>query len=129
MNALLVDTNVLIDVFLGDRDAARTLSAYDRILVCTTVLGEYKAGVDPATKSGREFLGKLEEFLEDPAVRTVGGTENTADYYARVYRTLKANGTPIPQNDIWIASFALEHAATLFSRDTHFAGVPMLKLA
>ena len=27
------------------------------------------------------------------------------------------------------SAFAFEHAATLFSRDTRFAGVPMLKLA
>lgn len=129
MNVLLVDTNVLIAAFLGDREAARTISAYDRILVCTTVLGEYKAGVDPATKAGRRFLSELESFLDDPAVRMVGGTETTADYYGRVYRALKAQGTPIPQNDLWIAAFALEHAATLFSRDVHFARIPMLKTA
>ena len=129
MNALLVDTNVLIAAFLGDRGAARTMSAYDRILVCTTVLGEYKAGVDPATKAGRKFLAELESFLDDPAVTLVGGTESTADYYGRVYRALKAQGMPIPQNDLWIAAFALEHSATLFSRDAHFARIPMLKTA
>ncbi len=127
MNALLVDTNVLIDSFLGDRAAAAAMASYDRVLVCTTVLGEYKAGIQPSTKAGRQFQSRIEEFLDDPAVQVIGGTETTSDYYARIYRELKAKGSPIPQNDMWIAAFALEHAATLLSRDTHFSAIPMLK--
>lgn len=127
MNTLLVDTNVLIDAFLGDHAAASTMAAYDRVLVCSTVLGEYKAGIRPNTKSGTLFQSRIEEFLDDAAVQFVGGTETTSDYYARIYRELKAKGNPIPQNDMWIAAFALEHSATLLSKDTHFNAIPMLK--
>ena len=127
MNAVLVDTNVIIDAFLGDRAAAAAMASYDRVIVCTTVLGEYKAGIQPNTKSGANFQSRMEDFLDDPAVQVIGGTETTSDYYARIYRELKAKGKPIPQNDMWIAAFALEHAATLLSRDTHFSEIPMLK--
>ena len=128
MNALLPDTNVLIDFFKGDAAAAGTIASFDRILLCTTVLGEYKAGIDCTTKAGRAYAVKLAAFMEDPAVRVVGGTVITADYYARVFQELKRKGSPIPQNDLWIAAFALEHSATLFSHDTHFSDIPMLKL-
>ncbi len=39
---------------------------------------------------------------------------------------LRAQGTPIPENDIWIAALARQHTLRLVSRDTHFDGVPGL---
>ena len=71
----------------------------------------------------------LDEFLDDPAVAIVPCTDETADYYARIFRTLKGNGTPLPTNDMWIAAAALEHGAAVLSSDGHFSHVPMLKLA
>ena len=35
-------------------------------------------------------------------------------------------GTPIPQNDMWIAASALEHGADIATTDEHFRLVPML---
>ena len=36
------------------------------------------------------------------------------------------NGTPIPQNDMWIADCAMEAGAMLISSDDHFASIPLL---
>jgi tRNA(fMet)-specific endonuclease VapC len=33
---------------------------------------------------------------------------------------LKQQGTPIPENDIWISALALQYELTLVSRDQHF---------
>ena len=33
---------------------------------------------------------------------------------------LKKNGTPIPENDIWIAALVKEYSLPLLSRDSHF---------
>ena len=33
-------------------------------------------------------------------------------------------GTPIPENDIWIAALALEHQQQVLSNDRHFDLVP-----
>ncbi|MEO5958497.1 MAG: PIN domain-containing protein [Opitutaceae bacterium] len=35
-------------------------------------------------------------------------------------------GTPIPENDLWIAAVALEHGLPVATRDIHFARVPGL---
>ena len=129
MNAAVIDTNVLIDCFQGGGGAADAISDYDRILVCPAVIGEFKAGIDTGTKRGRKAQGRLDEFLDDPAVEIVPCTDETAEYYARIYRALKENGTPLPTNDIWIASAALEHGATVLSGDGHFSRGPMLKVA
>lgn len=129
MNSAVIDTNVLIDCFRYEQGVSAKVSEYDRILVCPAVIAEFKAGIGTETKKGRKAKERLDEFLDDPAVVVVPFTYETADYYARIYRVLRDNGTPIPTNDIWIAASALEHGATVISGDVHFSFVPMLKLA
>ena len=129
MNSAVIDTNILINCFQRERGAVDAMSDYDRILVCPAVLGEFKAGIDISTKRGKKAKRLLDEFLDDPAVAIIPCTDETADYYARIYTALKANGTPLPTNDIWIAASALEHGASVLSEDSHFSYVPMLKLA
>jgi len=43
----------------------------------------------------------------------------TADYYALIFKRLKAKGRPIPTNDIWIAANAMKHGLALYSFDSH----------
>ena len=40
---------------------------------------------------------------------------------------MKEKGTPIPQNDLWIAACAVDAGAAVFSLDRHFAHVPLLE--
>ena len=128
MNAAVIDTNVLINCFQRNQGASAAVSNYDRILICPAVLGEFKAGIDVETKRGKKAKERLAEFLDDPAVSIVPCTEDTADYYAMIYKVLRENGTPLPTNDMWIAASAIEHCATVLSGDGHFAKIPMLKL-
>ena len=129
MNAAVIDTNVLIECFQNNQSISEAISLDDRILICPAVLGEFKAGIDVNTRRGKKVKALLDEFLDDPAVAIVPCTDETADYYARIFRTLKDNGTPLPTNDMWIAAAALEHGAAVLSSDGHFSHVPMLKLA
>jgi tRNA(fMet)-specific endonuclease VapC len=46
--------------------------------------------------------------------------------YAEVYRQLRAAGTPVPTNDLWIAALVLQHGLVLCTRDTHFARIAQL---
>ena len=126
MKPLLLDTNVLIKFFRSDQRIAHIISAYEKIVLPTVVIGEYMAGVDPKTAGGQRQIEVLTAFLDSPAVKTFPVTEDIASVYARLFRALKANGTPIPQNDMWIAASALEHAADLATHDEHFQHVPML---
>ena len=128
MKPLLLDTNVLIKFLRGDRKIAKVVSTYEEILVPTVVFGEYKAGVAGETAAGRQQISVLEMFLDSPAVKVVEVTEDIANAYARVFRVLKAKGTPIPQNDLWIAACAVDSAAVVYSLDEHFGAVPLLEL-
>jgi len=53
-------------------------------------------------------------------------TARTAAEYGRIKAALKATGTPLPENDVWIAAFAIERSLPLATRDAHFAHVPGL---
>ncbi len=52
--------------------------------------------------------------------------EDTSEFYAEILNNLREIGRPVPTNDIWIASVALQHGLKLFSKDQHFKYVPGL---
>lgn len=56
-------------------------------------------------------------------------TRETTEQYARLFVQLKRAGTPVPDNDLWIAALVLEHDLTLITRDGHFERVPQLRRA
>ena len=126
MNALLPDTNVILRLFRGDEQVAANISRFDKIIVPPAVIGECKMGVEPDTRRGKAQQRQLDAFLDSEHVEVVPATEATTDYYAAIYRELKARGKPIPTNDIWIAASAIEHHAALYSLDAHFRQIPML---
>ncbi len=128
MKPLLLDTNVLIRFFRSDRKIADIISTFEKIVIPTVVLGEFKSSVDPLTAGGKRQLEVLDAFLDSPSVDIIPVTEDVSSAYARIFRTLKANGTPIPQNDIWIAACAMDAGATLISSDSHFAKIPLLDI-
>lgn len=53
-------------------------------------------------------------------VRILPVTAQTAVCYAEIRGKLKKAGTPIPENDIWIAALAKEHALPILTGDFHF---------
>ena len=52
----------------------------------------------------------------------------TAQQYGEIKAELRQQGTPIPDNDIWIAASAIQHSLTLVThRDVHFDEVSDLQ--
>ncbi|MDQ0639497.1 putative nucleic acid-binding protein [Pedobacter sp. W3I1] len=52
---------------------------------------------------------------------------DTAIVYGKIKAGLRKKGTPIPENDIWIASSAVQHKLKLSTRDKHFLQITGLK--
>lgn len=50
-------------------------------------------------------------------------------HIANTLKKLLKKGTPIPENDIWIAATALQHQLPLYTHDKHFKEVEDLQLA
>ncbi len=120
-----VDTNRLIDLLRGDAQLAERLGACDEVWVPLMVLGEIKAGFHGGTQRHRnEAL--LQRFLAKATVSVLLPGRETAEHYARIFVQLKRAGTPVPDNDLWIAALALEHDLTLITRDRHFERISQL---
>lgn len=122
-----VDTNRLTDLLRGDARLAERLGACDEVWIPLMVLGELKAGFQGGTQRLRnEAL--LQRFLAKATVSVLLPGRETAEHYARIFVQLKRAGTPVPDNDLWIAALALEHDLLLITRDRHFKRIPQLPL-
>ncbi len=120
-----LDTNRLTDLFQGDAKLAQWLGTREEVWLPLFVLGEIKAGFRGGTQhSKNEIL--LQKLLNKTTVRILLPTLETTEYYARLFVQLKRAGTPIPDNDLWIAALVLEHNLILVTRDRHFNRIPQL---
>ena len=128
MKPLVLDTNVLIRFLERGGDYAETFSKFDRLLIPAAVDGEYRAGIDVATNSGLRRQKAIDALLGSSAVEYVLVDCEVSSEYAKVFRQLQKRGTPIPQNDIWIAATALVRHAPLCTLDDHFKNVEELEL-
>jgi tRNA(fMet)-specific endonuclease VapC len=123
-----LDTNRLTDLFRGDIKLAERLGVCDEVWIPLTVLGEIKAGFyGGVQREGNEIL--LQQLLAKTNAALLMPGRETAEHYARLFVQLKRAGTPIPDNDLWIAALALEHDLVLITRDRHFESVPQLPRA
>ena len=122
-NRVLLDTNVVIALFGGDATVQSRLAAAPEAFVPATVIGELYYG---ARNSGRvqDNLRRVDEFAAFSAVLTCDAA--TAAEYGEMKAALRTKGTPIPENDIWIAAVARQYGLTLVSRDEHFTHVDRL---
>jgi len=122
---MAIDTNRYRDFCDAHEDAVARFRTADRIYIPFTVLAELRAGFECGTLA-RKNESALSTFLNSPRVTILMANEQTTFHYARIYRQLRDQGTPIPTNDIWIASLVQQHNLQLFSRDKHFDVLPQL---
>jgi tRNA(fMet)-specific endonuclease VapC len=120
-----LDTNRLTDLFQGDAKLADRLGECDEVWLPLIVLAEIKAGFYGGSQQHRNEI-LLQKFLATPTVGVLVPARETAERYARLFVQLKRAGTPIPDNDIWIAALVLEHDLLLVTRDSHFTQIPQL---
>ena len=120
-----LDTNRLVDLFRGDAELAERLGACEEVWIPLFVLAEIKAGFYGGSQQGHnEAL--LRRLLNKPTVDVLLPGRETAEHYARLFVQLKRAGTPIPNNDVWIAALVLERELVLVTRDEHFQRIPQL---
>ena len=89
------------------------------------VLAELRAGFSCGTLAHQNER-VLSLFLDRERVDMLLADEQTTFHYGRLYAQLRKQGTPIPTNDLWIASLVVQHRLTLFTRDDHFRNLPQI---
>ena len=120
-----LDTNRLTDLFQGDAALAERLGMCDEVWIPLVVLAEIKAGFLGGTERHRNEI-LLRKLLSKTTVGVLLPDRETAEHYARLFVQLKRAGTPVPDNDLWIAALALQHDLLLITRDKHFKSIPQL---
>lgn len=119
----LLDTNIVIAALASDAGVLARIDDADEYFISIVVLGELLYG---ALNSNRVDANVrcLRGFVDH--VGALGCDEVTAEVYGRIKADLRQQGTPIPENDIWIAASALQHSLTLVTRDVHFDKIQSL---
>jgi predicted nucleic acid-binding protein len=121
-----LDTNRLTDLFQGDAALAAFLGTCDEVWIPFVVLGEMKAGFYGGIRQTQnEAL--LSNLLSRETVGILYAGRETTEQYARLFVQLKRSGTPVPDNDLWIAAVAIEHDLAVITRDRHFDKLPQLR--
>lgn len=121
---MILDTNALSAFLKEDRAVLRYVDDADAFCIPVIVLGEYRHGLS-GSRDRAELTAKLDALIADATVLTVD--EFTTRVYAAVRAELKSAGTPIPENDVWIAALVRQHHMPLLTRDRHFDQVAQLE--
>ena len=122
MSRFCIDTSGYSQFKRGHQEVAEMLDAASYVAVPSIVIGELWIGFLGGARV-RENELELSQFLEHRVVEEVPVDRDVARIYAEIVRTLKAKGTPLPTNDIWIAASAARVGATVLTFDDHFRAV------
>ena len=121
----LLDTNVVIEIFQGKQHVLDRLNQIKNIFIPSLVLGELYYGAFKSARA-KENVVRINEFALKSEILSCD--QHTGKIYGEIKADLKLIGRPIPENDIWIASIALQNGLTLLTRDSHFNHVPGLSV-
>lgn len=127
MKKILLDTNAYARYLTGDETIFTSLGQADAVYMSIFVLGELYAGFKGGSKEV-ENIEILSQFLSKPTVSVLKATQETAEIFGMVKDNLKKAGTPLPINDVWIASHTIETGSTVITYDRHFKKIAGLRI-
>jgi tRNA(fMet)-specific endonuclease VapC len=116
----LLDTNIVIACLKRDWAVRSRWQMLSNLYLPLTALGELYYGAYKAVRHDH-VLTEIHDLLR--VVILLTPTHTTAKYYGQIKAELAGAGTPIPQNDIWIAALAKKYQLPLATRDRHFKQV------
>ena len=120
-----LDTNAYSDFMRGRDNRVRVVRAARSIVLPVIVLGELRAGFVTGHRESAN-AANLQRFLASPRVSVLSPDEQTAHHYAQLHAQLRERGAPIPTNDLWIASLAVQHDLVVCTSDRHFRNLPQV---
>ena len=127
MKWILLDTNAYSAYRRGNSEVLEALGRAERVFMSVFVLGELLYGF----RGGNRYVQnrrELSAFLDKPSVFVATATDDTSEQFAVTKEALRQAGTPLPMNDVWIASHCLQLGATMVTLDGHFGNVPGLRV-
>ena len=116
----------LIDPRVEERNKARL--ALDPLLEPVVPCIAYGEAWEGLARGRPEKTAKKRKIFEEAIgpLRVLWLDQDTLHRYQDLFWDLSRQGTPIPSNDVWIASLCLQHDAVLITQDADFKNVPGL---
>lgn len=121
---MILDTNAVSDFLDGHPGVIQLLNEATKIYIPVIVLGEYRFGLR-GSRLRKAMESQFEAFAKCCTVLDI--SETTTRTYATIRHQLKKAGTPIPENDVWIAALAKQHRLPILSNDKHFDTVSSIE--
>lgn len=120
-----LDTNVAIDLLNGNVEILLNYEKFTSLYLPVTVCGELLYGAINSNNSKKNLI-KYRGFISNCTILNINSA--IAEKYASIRKGLKDKGTPIPENDIWIAATCIVYEIPLATSDKHFNNIEGLKL-
>lgn len=127
MTGVLLDTSAYSALRRGLPAVLELVRNSDEIVLTPIVLGELRAGFLGGLRP-QENERILRRFLSSQRVRVVSIDQQTSAHYAEIKGALKAAGTPIPANEVWIAASAAQHGLPVVTLDQHFERIAAIRV-
>jgi tRNA(fMet)-specific endonuclease VapC len=96
----LLDTNIIIGLLNGEEAVRKEVESAGEVFIPVVALGELYFGAAKSSRP-RENRTVIDRFIEGRFV--LNCDLEIAKIYGDLKVQLKAQGTPLPENDIWIA--------------------------
>ena len=116
----LLDSSVVIRHFREGGSVSKRLESFAGLYLSSVALGELYSGANRSARPAKN-LAQIAGFIV--GVTVIAVDDETARHYGRISTPLAAQGTPIPQNDLWIAACALQWGLTLATTDPHYTRI------
>ena len=123
-DVLLLDTNAISALLMGDPAILELLSEDERHAIPVIVVGEYRFGL-LRSRSRRELEPLLNRLVLESQLLVID--DGTTHHYAQVREGLRRKGRPLPENDVWIAAVTIDAGAHLLTFDSDFDRVDGLE--
>ncbi len=117
------DTNIIADVFRNKGESPKKILDYTDLYLPLVVTGELLFGAY-ISANPTKTLQQVQDFISTSKI--LFPQSDVAENYAQIRKHLKEKGTPIPENDIWIAATAHAFGLKLVTKDKHFAQIDFL---
>ncbi|MEW6200389.1 MAG: type II toxin-antitoxin system VapC family toxin [bacterium] len=122
---IALDSSVVIAFIKGEDGVKQNIDNSEQVFLPIPVAGELIYG---ALKSKRVEYNLMQNLSFINKTILVPCDFIVAEQYAKIRVHLYTRGTPIPENDIWIAACCLVKDVPLATRDVHFEKITDLKI-
>jgi tRNA(fMet)-specific endonuclease VapC len=124
-NRFLLDTNIIAGWLNGEVVIADKIEKAKEVHIPVIALGELYYGALCSTQVNKNIKG-VQNITNCYNVLMID--EETSIAYGNIKASLRKKGTPIPENDIWIAAIAQCHELIVATRDKHFKEIKSIRI-